>query len=289
MPKPRLSDPGLVLRLVEAALRTFLAVSGSALREVPTSVGKIALYDARFGGSGPTVVLLHGIAANSISWWPLVFGLRRTASRVLMMDHLGHGWSERPPVLRAEDLVTAVSEVLSLELSEPAYIVGNSLGGALAMHAVSAKPSLARSLILVSPAGAPWTAAEILDLRRVFSLTTRAAATAFVNRLHAAPIWYASLIAPELCRRFADPALQSLVAGFTPDQAVTTEQLAVLPSPSLLLWGKREQLLPNHSVDWFRSGWPGVVEEPEDWGHCPQLDRPLPLIRRVRRWIEEGR
>ena len=279
----------MLLRLVERGLRAALTLSGVRTRDVATSVGRICVYEQAGPAGRPTVVLLHGIAANSTSWWPLFWGLRRSAGRILAVDNLGHGWSERPAVLEPEALVTAVEEVLRRELAEPAIIMGNSLGGALALHFAAAHPERVKNLLLVSPAGAPWTQAEIDELRARFAMRTVEAAAAFVNALHAAPIWYARLIAPEILRRFAEPALRGLVDRFRPDQALTPEQMAAIPGPSLLLWGRRERILPATSVAFFRAHLRGAVEEPEDWGHCPQLDRQGALVARVRRWVEEGR
>ncbi len=283
------SEPGRLLRLVEWGLRLALRLGGVSLRQVSTSVGQICVYDWRGTPGKPTVVLLHGIVANSTSWWPLFFGLRRSAGRIFAMDNLGHGWSDAPAELEPEAMIQAVEEVLRAEIAEPAVVLGNSLGGALALHFAAKNPERVKNLLLVSPAGAPWTEAEITELRALFDLADVRAATAFVDRLYAKPVAYARLIAPEILRRFRDPAIRHLVSRFRTDQAMTPESMAVIPAPSLLLWGRKERLLPNTSLHFFRAHLRGVVEEPLEWGHCPQLDRQGELVARVRRWVEEGR
>lgn len=278
-----------VLDVVELGLRWAMRMGGVRIRTVPTSVGPICVYDLAGTVGKPTVVLLHGIAANSTTWWPLFFGLRRAAGRIVAIDHLGHGWSHRPDDLDPEALVAAVTEALGQELTEPAVVFGNSLGGALAFQFALQRPDLVKNLLLVSPAGAPWSVAEMDELRTLFEVDTLAKAVSFIHRLHAKPVWYARAIAPGVAARFRAAPMRLLLERLRPEQALTPADMARMPGPSLVLWGQRERVLPHSSVAFFRDHLLGTVETPEDWGHCPQLDRAGPLVRRIRLWLEQSR
>lgn len=278
----------MILDVVEFGLRWAMRAGGVRARDVGTSVGRIRVYDLRGSPGKPTLVLLHGIGANATTFWPLFLGLRKVAGRVLALDNLGHGRSHRPDELDPDAMLTAVNEVLDAELQEPAVLVGNSLGGAIALRYALRSAERVKSLVLISPAGAPYSATELDDLRGLFDMNTRAKAVDFVHRLHARPVWYARAIAADVARRFRDPAMRILLERLRPRPAMLPEEMARLPGRSLLLWGQAERILPNSAVDFFRAHLPGVVETPEGWGHCPQIDRPRPLIRRIRRWLEEG-
>ncbi|MGA5817562.1 alpha/beta fold hydrolase [Kitasatospora sp. NPDC094028] len=117
-----------------------------------------------WGGSGPPVVLLHGLAGHAGEWDALARGLSRR-HRVVAVDQRGHGASERRPadLSRAAYVADVVSVVERLGLHRP-VLVGQSLGGHTAMLTAAAHPGLARGLVLVEagPGGPqPGLPAEI--------------------------------------------------------------------------------------------------------------------------------
>ncbi|WP_433170758.1 alpha/beta fold hydrolase [Actinoallomurus sp. CA-150999] len=108
------------------------------------------------GGSGPPIVLLHGLAGHAGEWEAMARPLG-SGHRVVTVDQRGHGRSERYPgdVSRAvyvEDVV-AVIERLGLGT---VVLIGQSLGGHTAMLTAAACPELVDALILVEAgAGGP--------------------------------------------------------------------------------------------------------------------------------------
>jgi pimeloyl-ACP methyl ester carboxylesterase len=104
-------------------------------------------------GAGPDVVLIHAVTANMAVW--LVSNLVDTLARdyrVTAYDLRGHGLSAATPTgytsaEMAEDL-RGLHEVLGLG---PAYLIGHSFGGVVAMHAASAYPDRVSGMILSDP------------------------------------------------------------------------------------------------------------------------------------------
>lgn len=104
-------------------------------------------------GTGPPVVLLHGLGTSRRTW-------RQTASRlsqtrtVIAVDLPGHGESDAPQgdyspgahAVAVRDLVTSLTD-------EPVDIVGHSLGGGITMMFARIFPELARSVVLISSGG----------------------------------------------------------------------------------------------------------------------------------------
>ncbi|MFF2148038.1 alpha/beta fold hydrolase [Kitasatospora sp. NPDC058190] len=117
-----------------------------------------------WGGSGPPVVLLHGLAGHAGEWDALAEELSRRY-RVVAVDQRGHGASERRPgdVSRAAYVADVVAVIGQLGLRRP-VLVGQSLGGHTAMLTAAAHPDLPRALVLVEagPGGpSPHVQAEI--------------------------------------------------------------------------------------------------------------------------------
>lgn len=109
-----------------------------------------------WGGSGPPVVLLHGLAGHAGEWDATAARLR-AAHRVVAVDQRGHGASEHLPADVSRDAyvgdVLAVTEQLGLESP---VLVGQSLGGHTAVLTAARHPGLVRALVLVEAgAGEP--------------------------------------------------------------------------------------------------------------------------------------
>jgi pimeloyl-ACP methyl ester carboxylesterase len=130
--------------------------------------------------------------------------------------------------------------------------------------------------VLISPGGAGGDAAQLDTLMPRFDMQDRAAAAAFLRRIHARPPWYVPVIAGDVRRDFYRPPMQELVRQIRPEQLLRPEEVAGLRMPVLFVWGKHENLLlPEHRAFFLRHLPPHArVEEPDDFGHCPHLDAP---------------
>ena len=122
----------------------------------------VRLAGLEFGGAGPSVLLLHGLAGYAGEWGETASSLTERW-RVLALDARGHGESEREPAdvsvaARVADVVFAVEE---LALA-PVVLVGQSLGGITAMLVAAERPDLVRGLVLAdtSPAADDDAAVE---------------------------------------------------------------------------------------------------------------------------------
>jgi pimeloyl-ACP methyl ester carboxylesterase len=109
-------------------------------------------------GSGPALLLLHGLFGYSFSWRYALPVLAEN-SRVYAVDMPGVGFSDRPPNLdcslraHAERLLRFLEGVGVTSCD----LLGTSHGGAVAMMAAALVPERVRRLILVAPVN-PWSA-----------------------------------------------------------------------------------------------------------------------------------
>jgi len=276
-------------RLLPAAdqlARLSLRARGLASSTVRVRGLDLHVYDGAGRGRLPTVVMLHGLGAGGASFGPMVTALRPHVRRVILPELPGHGFSARPADggdITADLLLDAISDALDGLLDEPAIVLGNSLGGAVALGYALRRPERVRGLMLVSPAGAKMEADEWRELVSAFDLTTTAEARRFLERVYHRPPWFLALFAHEFPDVLKKPAVRQILASVTPEHSPTPDELALLSMPILLLWGRSERLLPASALAWFRQHLPPqtVIEEPAGFGHAPQLEQPERLAARV--------
>src|SRR4051794_27507297 len=106
-------------------------------------------------GSGPrTTVLLHGLLLSQKMHQPLARELAREGNRVVTMDLLGHGRSDRPRDMTAYSMPFFGEQVIALldhlDVDE-AVLAGTSLGANTSLEAAAAHPDRVRGMVLEMP------------------------------------------------------------------------------------------------------------------------------------------
>jgi len=120
--------------------------------------GKGSIHVEDYGGSGPTVLLVHGLGGSHSNYSALAPLLARRA-RVFAIDLPGFGLSEPHEGSSIDALGAALSRVVdacaSGELEgavAPLTLVGNSMGGALVILEAARRPERVAELVLICPA-----------------------------------------------------------------------------------------------------------------------------------------
>ena len=263
----------IFLPLLERVSRRMLHARGFVSRFVDTPLGPVHAYDAPGQGSLPPLVILHGLGASAAGWAPLMMRLLPGVARIVVPEFPGHGFSGAPTdTVTRTALFDAMTVALDALLHEPAILVGNSLGGAFAVHYAIVRPERVRGLVLLGPTGAQAIDAELKSVTSAFDFETRAEAVRFLKRIfYPIPLFYrlAAHELPEWVARRA--AVREIAASVTPEAMFPPESLAALGMPILLVWGKRERMLPPSTLAWYRAHLPAhaVVEEPEGVAHVP--------------------
>jgi pimeloyl-ACP methyl ester carboxylesterase len=253
-------------------------------------------------GEGSPLVLVHGVATSRSIWRHVVPGL---AERRLVATPDMPGFGASPPLGRGfvlEDVADALASALSA-LPGPIDLLGNSLGGAVAIVLAERRPDLVRRLILAAPAGlAPHRAP-------IPAVAGRVSATTVAARRRVAP----RLVGNTAARRvllyglLTDPASASpeearaIIAASRGAQRVgeaiavvaaadLRPRLSALTVPVEFLWGDRDHLFPVNTLDELRALVPGAhAEVIAGAGHVPQLDRPAEFVAAVERLLAQGR
>jgi len=116
--------------------------------EIPTTANFVQQ------GDGTPVVMIHGVSASLHDWDDLVPELAQNGYASYALDLLGHGDSPKPKS-RAYHIDWVFEHFLhwmtSLRLTEPAIVIGHSLGGYIALEYARRFSAWTRGLILVNP------------------------------------------------------------------------------------------------------------------------------------------
>jgi pimeloyl-ACP methyl ester carboxylesterase len=274
-----------VLRALDKLAELTLRASRARVLHPPTSVGPLRAYELHGPGDGD-YLLVHGLGASSAGWVRLARRLRRHARRVVLVDLPAHGHSARPPAgFNPDTLGAGVREAFPALLASgpPITLVGNSLGGAVALGYALERPEAVRSLVLLSPGGAPIAPDELGALRKRFAIATRHDARRFVGELMHAPPLAMRLLEPALVRELGRPEVQGFVRALDEASFFTPERVRGLVPPATVMWGKSDRILPASILAFYRAHLPEgtVFLEPDAVGHSPHMERPGLVLRTI--------
>ena len=264
--------------LMPAAVRLtqwWLGFSGVKDSRRATRQGDIHFYDGSGGGPLPPVVLLHGLSANAAAFGPLIKRLLDHHRRVVAPDHLGHGLSGPPKGPAAiETLYEGLRDFLDAEIKEPMILVGNSLGGGLALRYALDRPQQLKGLVLISPGGAKMTGEDLAHFKGTFPSRSADQALEFMRRLYHRIPWYTSFVADDIHKSFAGAFIQNVLDSLTAAHYIKEEELASLAMPVMLIWGRHDRVMPAAHLDYFKKylGPKTKIVEPDHVGHCPHLE-----------------
>ena len=261
----------------------------------------------RTAGEGPVVLLIHGIAGSSQQWLDSMTLLAEDHT-VVAPDLLGHGRSAKP---RGDYSLGAYAAglrdlLVALDCSK-ATVVGHSLGGGIALQFAYQFPERIGRLTLVSSGG---LGREVHPLLRAATLpgselvlplisndTVRNAGTAvsqMIGRLgfRAGPDiaefarGYGSLADGDARQAFIHTLRAVIDHGGQRVNATDRLYLAE-DMPSLIVWGRRDPIIPVAHAGIAHRGMPGSrLEVFDDSGHFPQLDDPVRFARTVSDFID---
>lgn len=132
-------------------------------RYIDTSAGKTFMLIAG-NASNPPVVLLHGSCSNSAFWFPEIVALS-SHYRVYAVDIIGEAGNseEYRPDLDSDDFALWMKDVLDTLVLEKTTMIGNSLGGWMALKFATAFPERVSKLVLLASAGLAEVHTQFID------------------------------------------------------------------------------------------------------------------------------
>ncbi len=283
------------------------AVQGDAalrFRTVRTRSGRISISEA---GAGPPVLMVHGLGATKVSFLPTLAALAPNGHRAIAVDLPGFGDSDKP-ILAGYDApffarsMTALLDVLELDRVD---VIGNSMGGRVALELGLSAPERVRRLVLLAPALA-WLRA------RPFAPYLRLVAPQ-LGLIQPAPRWIVEQIVryvipgsdtewtaagiDEFLRSYLTPrgraafyaAARNIYLDAPHGQNGFWTRLPELEKESLFVWGRKDPLVPISFERYVREALPDAQHLELQCGHVPQLERPKETHEAILRFLTKGR
>jgi pimeloyl-ACP methyl ester carboxylesterase len=272
---------------------------GLRFRHVETRIGEISICEA---GSGPPALLIHGLGATKVSFLPTLNALA-DSHRAIAVDLPGFGDSVKPirAAYDARYFASAMTALLDALELEQADVVGNSMGGRVAIEIGLRSPERVRRLVLLAPSLAwrrprPWAPYLRLVAPQLGLIqpAPRPIVEAIVRRVVPASDeeWTAAGI-DEFLRSYLTPRGRAafyaaarniyLEEPFGPEGFWT--RLPALAPESLFVWGRRDPVVPIAFAQHVREALPQAEHLELNCGHVPQLERPRDTHDAMRRFF----
>jgi pimeloyl-ACP methyl ester carboxylesterase len=277
------------------------------------------VHVADFGGRGTPIVLVHGLGGSHVNWMAVGERLAERG-RVLAPDLAGFG---RTPLAGRSSGVGAnralLDRFLGAACDEPAVLVGNSMGGLIALMEASLRPEKVAALVLVGPAqprpilaAADWMvvatfAAYAMPMvgetfvrwrARLLGpegLVRQTLALCCVDASRISPDVFAAHVALAAERAAGMPWAAEAFLGAARSVVARTirprwfaELVRTVKAPTLLVQGDTDRLVPlaasralaERRPDWRLEVLPGI-------GHVPQLETPDRFVELVGAWLDQ--
>lgn len=213
----------------------------------------------------PVILLLHGSNADLHTWDVWTKSLS-SKYRVVRFDQIGHGLTGPNPARDyGPDAMVAATDAVATKLGLTRFVIaGNSMGGGIAWQYAVAHPDKLAGLVLIDASGAPVDKAQSLPIgfRIARTPVLRDAMLHFTPR---------SLVAKSLSHSVSNQGVvtdatidrywellrypgnrQATIDRFAkPFAPPQPDKLATIKTPTLILWGGQDKLLPVSGAKWF--------------------------------------
>jgi pimeloyl-ACP methyl ester carboxylesterase len=247
---------------------------------------KIVYYEA---GKGSVVILLHGLGADSHHWAANIEPLSQNF-HVIALDQIGYGKSDKPvmryTVGNFADYLHGFLEAVKIP---KASLVGNSLGGWVALDFTIRHPETVEKLVLVDAAGLHPTS----PLRRPkggWTNVTPFNTHWFFDLMDANKQWATTDLGPHAFERHVKNGdsytVASSVAEMITGREFEDKKLDKVHTPTLIIWGRDDMLIPLAMGEHFNKGIAGSQMIVIDGtGHIPMVGKPAEFNQAVQKFL----
>ena len=257
---------------------------------------------------GPPVLMLHGLGATNASLLPCIADLAKD-HRVVAPDLPGFGNTAAPSASYSPAWFAAWVEALQHRVGmRRAVLLGNSLGGRIALEQALTHPRSVSGLVLLTPSPAFRRLRQLVPVVRLLRPELGSVPLVLSHKLVVEAIrammsdpdrlpqpWY-DAAADECVRVFRSRAHR--VAFFSSARQIFLEEahgrngfwdrLPGLAPPALFVWGDRDRLVPSTFAAHVADALPDAASVVmEDCGHVPQFEHPVETMELVRGFLSQ--
>lgn len=262
-------------------------VSGVVTRMVALSTGVRVRVAESGPANGPPVILLHGWGASLYMFRHALARFPAHGIRAIAVDLRGYGLSDHPLERGAYSLERYLADVDALYAAlgvERAVLVGQSMGGGVALHYALHRPSRVTKLVLINPVGLVpigWVSLMRFVPQTLMDRVGRRAIPRWLTRWILRHLAYgdASLVTPrdvdENWRATQQPGFAHAVRACIGEfdwRPLDMRKLSSLSVPTLVVLGRRDRVVRHAAAAAARLHGARVLEL--DGGHCVHEEHP---------------
>lgn len=252
----------------------------------------------------PAIVFLHGSNASLHTWSPMAERLGGEY-RIISYDQPGHGLTGPHPRddYSAAGMFEALNAVANAARLDHFYLAGNSMGGWVAWRYALAYPERVDGLVLIDSGGAPLRGAEkppplnlgfrLMKIKPLRPLLERITPRSLVRKSLLDTTAVDSIVTEDMVDRYWEmlrfPGNRRATAIRTDvdREAAYAGRLGDIAQPTLILWGKEDQLVYPSAAQTFAERIPNAAVVLLDGvGHLPMQEAPDATANAIRRFLE---
>lgn len=245
--------------------------------------GKIVYLENTSGKGGIPVVMLHGFGGDKDNWDR--FSKKLTDHcRLIIPDLPGHGESVQDLSLNygIQEQAKRLKEFLDSLGIKKAHLVGNSMGGAIAMRYAALYPESVQSLALIDTAGAVRAPSEFDAIVKrtgrnpVLDIKSAAVFKNMMKYIYEKPPYLPGFVIDVLTEeKLKRRAIEQKIYRDILADMDQTSIVANIHAPTLIIWGARDRIINVDSAEWLHQKIAGSKKEIlEGVGHCPMIEKP---------------
>lgn len=263
--------------LLCASVTTFASQATTPVEKDTLVFGQKIYYVE--AGSGPTVILLHGLGGSARGWQPNI-GPLAEKFHVIAIDQIGFGKSDKPLTnYRIRTYVDFLDQFCKQQKITRASLVGSSMGGWIAVLFAAAFPDRVDKIVLADAAG--YAPPKDIDPRIFYALnpTTREGMKALTAKVFYNKFFLTdAAIDVSMAARLAAGdgyTIKSITESIIRGEDFLDETVKTVKHPTLIIWGREDGLTPLADGQRFNKDIAGsklVVFD--QCAHVPNFEKP---------------
>lgn len=253
--------------------------------------GPFAMHYVEKGKGDNHILLLHGFRAHTFTWRFLIDPLAHAGYHVWAVDLVGYGLSDKPEhvAYNIDFFLAQVKAFMEAKGISQTHLVGNSMGGGLALKLALSYPLQVSSLSLINALGYPQDLPYyVLICRHINQLWTPFLGPRMVRHTLSHIVYDKENISDDQVEAYALPyrlpggisaTLLTLQQYDNKHLFEMAQQYSQLHQPMLVVWGEHDQLLPFSHYESFNRDFPRATKLliPQ-CGHIPQEEAPQLVV-----------
>lgn len=231
------------------------------------------------GNSDNVLLLIHGLGASA-ERWEFVIPIFEKYYKVIVPDLLGFGYSDKPIADYTPEFFTDFLEKFLKTLAiEKTHVIGSSLGGQVTAEFTAKNPHIVNKMVLVSSSGIMKHSTPALDAYVMAALYPNKETAQQAFKTMSASTEVSDTIVETFIERMHLPnakmAFMSTILGLKNAEILTTK-LETITSPSLIVWGELDPVIPIKYAEAFVSSIQDCrFYKMDNSGHTPFVDNPV--------------